>query len=283
MRMASTWTGAATCDEVPACARAEVLLRCGCRRSWFWPVRLLQRARQVTAIRNDDTRPRSTYVEARGGAGYLWTRWGVGSAAGPSYSFGLSLGGAVGRRAAFLADRSYARLQPLTAGVYPDLRSGAFYAAGPRMKYYLTQSGLFVSSHPHDYLVDLELVGVGPGATFYVPGINAFASFSASVSQVSYRNGSPLDTRYGTDVASGWGLTGRLVFGKEWWISSNWGLGLASEVLLGRMGRRDEPGYDGPTFHFTAKGCALLASASFNWQDLPAGGSKGRLDRRAEV
>jgi hypothetical protein len=115
-------------------------------------------------------------------------------------------------------------------------------------------------SVPYNYLVDLELVGVGPGVTYYVPGINVLASFSASLSQISYRNGAPQDIREGIDITSNWGVTGRLVLGKEWWVSSNWGLGLAGEVLLGRMGRGD----DGPAFHFTAKGCALLASASFN-------------------
>jgi hypothetical protein len=389
---------------------------------------------EVPTIGTGDARRRSIYVEARGGVGYLWTRWGVDSTSGPSYPFGASLGWTVGRRAVFLADVAYARLQPLTAGVYPDLRAGNFYAAGPRMKYYLTQSGLFLSgallvsridfdhadasdlssthwggagevslgqewrfadtwglgiaahamlapmsagqdgmhltkalsllafasfnypkltdesveslategsrdsvadgpgaaadaasagrhthdgvyvgarlgvgwlsvdstysdfsfsgwgrpfalslgyavarslvvfgefyqlqvrhpSDPYDYLVDLELVGVGPGLTYYVPGINAFASFSASVSQVSYRNRDPLDFRYGTNTTSNWGVTGRLTLGKEWWVSSNWGLGLAGEVLLGRMGRA---GDSSTPFHFTAKGYALLATASFN-------------------
>jgi hypothetical protein len=114
------------------------------------------------------------------------------------------------------------------------------------------------------YLTDLDLVASGPGVTYYVPGINAFASLSASLSQLGYRDGTPLDTRYGTNQTSHWGVTGRLSLGKEWWVSSNWGLGLAAEVLLGRMGKPDEPQYDEHDRHYTAKGFSLLASASFN-------------------
>jgi hypothetical protein len=117
-------------------------------------------------------------------------------------------------------------------------------------------------SNLYNDLVDLELVGVGPGATYYVPGINVLASFSASVSQVSYRNGSPLDIRYGCDITSYWGVTGRLVLGKEWWVSSNWGLGLAGEVLYGRMGGETQPWQE--DVYYRVKGYALLASASFN-------------------
>lgn len=114
------------------------------------------------------------------------------------------------------------------------------------------------------YLTDLDLVAVGPGITYYVPGINAFASLSASLSQLGYRNGTPMDTRYGTNQTSDWGVTGRFSLGKEWWLSSNWGLGLAGEALFGRMGRPDEPWYDEYDRHYTVKGFSLLASASFN-------------------
>jgi hypothetical protein len=118
--------------------------------------------------------------------------------------------------------------------------------------------------HPESsgYLTDLDFISVGPGVTYYLPGLNLFASLSASLSKLSYRNGTPTDTRYGTDRASDWGMAGRLSLGKEWWVSDNWGLGLAGEVLYGRMGGESLPWQQ--DVHYTAKGFALLATASFN-------------------
>jgi hypothetical protein len=113
-------------------------------------------------------------------------------------------------------------------------------------------------------LVDLYLLAVGPGATYYLNPSNVFASCSVSLAQASYRNGSPLDERYGTNETSHWGVSGRLALGKEWWISNNWGLGLAGELQLGRMGSRTEPWETNGASHFTVKGFSLLATASFN-------------------
>jgi hypothetical protein len=366
--------------------------------------------------RTGSTARRSSFAELRAGAGHLWTRFGVDSAAGASYPLGVSLGFAIGPRAVVLADFEYAEQPSVTAGSY-ELRSTTSYAAGPRMKYYLTPAGMFLSGallvsrmefqgdatsvhwgagadltfgkewrvsdsaglgiaaeallarmgterygqhfaerlsllafanfgyqrlagerpdvivtepnfgvpgrHTHDglyvgarvgvgflevegasdyehisgwgapfalsvgyafarrlivfgefhqlgvrhpktsgYLTDLDLISVGPGLTYYVPGINAFASLSASLSQLGYRNSTPMDTRYGTNRTSDWGMTGRLCLGKEWWVSSHWGLGLGAEVLYGRMKGRPQVWQDG--FHYTAKGFSLLATASFN-------------------
>lgn len=107
-------------------------------------------------------------------------------------------------------------------------------------------------------LVDFDLMGLGPGVRYYLMPSNVFASCSLLVSELSYRDENPLDSRYGTSFVSSRGLTGRLSLGKELWISSNWGLGIAGELLLGRMG---EPDGDGS---WTARGLSVIASASFN-------------------
>jgi hypothetical protein len=96
------------------------------------------------------------------------------------------------------------------------------------------------------------LRAIGPGVTYYVSPTNVFVSGSVSLAQISY----------GAGGTSNWGAMGRVVLGKEWWISGNWGLGLGGEVLLGRMGGRS--GYYIPESHFTAKGLSLLISVSFN-------------------
>jgi hypothetical protein len=117
--------------------------------------------------------------------------------------------------------------------------------------------------NPSSDLVDLDLLAIGPGLSYYLMPINIFASCSLSLSQASYRNGTPLDTRYGTNVTSNWGILGRFSLGKEWWVSGNWGIGLAGELLLGRMGGKDQSWQDGES-HFTVKGYSLFATASFN-------------------
>jgi len=68
---------------------------------------------------------------------------------------------------------------------------------------------------------------------------------------------------YGINETSNWGVTGQLSAGKEWWVSSNWGLGIAGELFLGRMAGGSEPGRT-ETHPYTVKGFSLLVSASFN-------------------
>jgi len=107
-------------------------------------------------------------------------------------------------------------------------------------------------------IVDLEWQGVGPGLKYYLMPVNIFLSSSLLVSQFTAHNSTPGDWRYGLNLVSDWGITGRFSLGKEWWISSNWGLGIAGEIVLGRMGGGDEGG------SYSVKGLSLLASASFN-------------------
>jgi hypothetical protein len=98
--------------------------------------------------------------------------------------------------------------------------------------------------------VDFNLVAVGPGLTYYLDPSNFFLSASLGVSQFGWR-AETMDTRYGGSGSTR-GLTGRFSVGKEWWVSSNWGLGLAAEALLAKLG-------DG-----SASGASLQAVASFN-------------------
>jgi hypothetical protein len=107
-------------------------------------------------------------------------------------------------------------------------------------------------------LVDSDLLAFGPGVTYYLMPSNVFASCSLLVAQLGYRDATPLDWRYGTNIGSNWGLAGRWAVGKELWASSNWGLGIAGELVLGRM---RAPDVDST---LTIKGFSMIASASFN-------------------
>ena len=60
------------------------------------------------------------------------------------------------------------------------------------------------------------------------------------------------------------GLALEALFGKEWWVSDNWGLGLSGQVILGRMQGKDVDMtlLEVPTW--TAKAFSLLFSATYN-------------------
>jgi len=110
------------------------------------------------------------------------------------------------------------------------------------------------------HLIDVDLIAAGPGVTYYGLPAGMFASLALSLSQISYRDGVPLDSRYGINVTSRWGYTGRLSVGKEWRVSSYCGLGAAAEAALGRMNGSsplEDTGY-------TVKTLSVLATVAFD-------------------
>lgn len=71
---------------------------------------------------------------------------------------------------------------------------------------------------------DLLLLGVGPGVAFQLP-FNSYVSGTLLLSKLWYMDANadnpPPDTN--------WGLGGSIAVGKEWWLSANWGIGLAAQ------------------------------------------------------
>ena len=112
----------------------------------------------------------------------------------------------------------------------------------------------------NESLVDVDLLAVGPGVTYHGLPAGLFLSTALWLSQVSYRNDSPLDTRYGTNATSHWGYSGRLSVGEEWRVSSYWGLGVAVEATLGRM---NDSSF-GANSAYTVKTLSALAIANFD-------------------
>ena len=98
--------------------------------------------------------------------------------------------------------------------------------------------------------LDIDIEGWGPGFKFYYEPRNVFVSASLLLSQLSFHT-----TSYGypnPEKVSDWGMMGRVSLGEEWWVSADWGVGLAAELLLGRM------------TDYTVRGISLNLSASFN-------------------
>lgn len=97
------------------------------------------------------------------------------------------------------------------------------------------------------------LVGLGPGVNYYFMPVNIYLSGSLLLARLAADNGN------GSTGNSDWGLAGKFQAGKEWWVSENWGLGIAGMLLAG-----SNPAGGGSKATFTTWSGALLFSATYN-------------------
>jgi hypothetical protein len=169
------------------------------------------------------------YVSARLGVGWLWVRSsGAEVASGRGFPFGLSVG--------------FAPISSVV--VFAEFFQTSFFEK---------------DSSDLGYWDAVGLRGFGPGLKYYLMPANLFVSGSLLLSRLTVH--SSVDARTGNpSFASDLGVTGRFSAGKEWWVSAEWGIGVAGELLLGRMGRSLYDEDDA----YTVKGFSLLISASFN-------------------
>jgi len=77
---------------------------------------------------------------------------------------------------------------------------------------------------------EANLVGLGVGAAYYLMPINVYFSATVLASFLSIEG--PNSTTF--DSSTGPGLS--LMLGKEWWVSADWGLGIAAQTWLATMG-----------------------------------------------
>ena len=106
--------------------------------------------------------------------------------------------------------------------------------------------------------------GIGVGVAYYLP-INLYFSGTLTSSVMTIEDSDPTDDdkrRKLWETKRGVGLA--LSFGKEWWVSANWALGIAGRINLAQAKGKDPvpPATSAPTFR--AVGAAVLFSASFN-------------------
>jgi len=128
-----------------------------------------------------------------------------------------------------------------------------------------TRNGTVINSlGPPSYRQDLTLLGFGPGISYYLP-LNLYVSGTLTLAKLwfvdDYTNFPPPDTD--------WGIGGSLAVGKEWWISRNWGIGIAARVDYASMKhhlliRTDDKTYAvfDPSMHVTT--FSLSLSATYN-------------------
>ena len=102
-----------------------------------------------------------------------------------------------------------------------------------------------------DYIEAMYLYGVG--ATYYIYPYNFFVSGSLGpVKFVLTGDEEELD------AATEFGFGFQLAFGKEWWVSENWGLGATLAINYGSV---DE---DSEDFELSTFAITLMFSATFN-------------------
>jgi hypothetical protein len=96
------------------------------------------------------------------------------------------------------------------------------------------------------------LVGYGLLLNWYLPS-NFYVAITPSFTRLVADNGSSSST-------SEWGFGVRGAFGKEWWVSNHWGLGVAGSLAV--SGNKDSSASNAPTWTTVAFGIGF--SATYN-------------------
>jgi hypothetical protein len=105
---------------------------------------------------------------------------------------------------------------------------------------------------------DIGLVGIGPGMAYYFESANLYLSGTLAFSRVTTSSNSS-SVEYGGDGSltdMGFGVA--LTVGKEWWVSQNWGLGVAGLLHVASMKMQSMDA------RMTAEGVSILFSATYN-------------------
>jgi hypothetical protein len=105
---------------------------------------------------------------------------------------------------------------------------------------------------------DVSLFGIGPGVTYYLLPSNLYFSGTFAFSQVQANdNSSSRSSNSSVDITD-MGVGASFMVGKEWWVSSNWGLGVAGLFHLASMKMKDMD------TRMTATAFSVLFSATYN-------------------
>jgi hypothetical protein len=94
-----------------------------------------------------------------------------------------------------------------------------------------------------------SLAGIGPQLTYYFMPVNVYLSGTVALTRLT-------SEQDGAEGSSDVGVGARFAVGKEWWVSDNWGLGVAGH--LGLSSNED----DGERFGTWTSG--ITFSATFN-------------------
>jgi hypothetical protein len=173
-----------------------------------------------------------SYLDARVGTGALWVSSGNLLIDGMSFPVGLSAGYAVTKDLVLFGDFFDVHMvQPSSTNSYLHLSALDLYGAGLGVRYYLEPKSFFVS-------------GAVLASRLTYDGTSDAIVNDSAFSETSH-----------------WGGIARFSVGKEWAVSSDWTVGIAGELLLGRMGQGDSSNGDGS---YVPKGFSLLVAGSYH-------------------
>ena len=97
------------------------------------------------------------------------------------------------------------------------------------------------------------MAGIGPGVAYYLDG-NMYLSGTLLFTKRSFSDSDTNDQLASTN----WGIGAGLTFGKEWWVTGDWGLGVSGQFQMASM---KDNGYD---TRWTAITASLLCSVTYN-------------------
>jgi len=104
---------------------------------------------------------------------------------------------------------------------------------------------------------DLGEIGVGaigPGVAYYFEHINLYLSGTFGLAGFTTHDNGGLKVD-----ASRSGAAFALMLGKEWWVSRNWGMGIAGELFTASLKDKNVPGLT-----WSAGAASILLSATYN-------------------
>jgi hypothetical protein len=115
----------------------------------------------------------------------------------------------------------------------------------------MTSNGKTEYISTSDYSASMFLYGVG--VTYFIPPRNYYVSGSVGLALFTMED----DDDY-IKASSSLGLGFQLLAGKEWWISENWGIGIAVAMSYGSADDKDDAG------EMSAFGINFFITATYN-------------------
>ena len=102
--------------------------------------------------------------------------------------------------------------------------------------------------------LDLTQFGFGPGIAYYVEPVNLYLSGTLTFTKIYFSDTSTSNPIDNTDL--GIGLS--FMVGKEWWVTPDWGIGIAGQFHVASM---NDPSYDS---RMRTVVFSMLFSATYN-------------------
>ena len=102
--------------------------------------------------------------------------------------------------------------------------------------------------------LDLTLFGFGPGVAYYIEPVNLYLSGTLTFTEISFSDTNTAQPLDNTNLGIGFSF----MVGKEWWVTPDWGIGIAGQFHIASMYH--------PTFdtRMRASAFSLLFSATYN-------------------